>query len=213
MQIFKYPDPCLINPTRRMPRPHRASVAAATAYNDELTLNVPNILLVAYARLRLGSADICPRRRGEGKNGSNESAPGLGAGGEVRARIALGALSGGLYRDTLRAGDAFDLVAEIEADPAHVGESAQIHLLIRDPSGRVAQLGADGEVATWDETLEGLVPLRELGSLAAVERFRIVSGLSVDADMAGPAFELFLAYQAGGELVYPAQPLRLRVAE
>ena len=48
-------------------------VAAATACNDELTLNVPNILLVAYARLRLGSADICPRRRGEGKNGSNGS--------------------------------------------------------------------------------------------------------------------------------------------
>ncbi len=140
------------------------------------------------------------------------ASPGVGAAGEVEARIALGALSGGLYRDELRVGDVMDLVAEIEPDPRHLGLAADFHLLVRDGSGRIAQLGADGQVAAWDETLDGLVPLRSVESLAAVERFYVVRGLAVAAALAGLEWEMFLAYRIGEELVYATEPLRLRVA-
>ncbi len=138
---------------------------------------------------------------------------GAGLTGEVQARIALGALSGGLYRDELRAGDTLDLVAEIELDPRHVGFAADIHLLVRDGSGRIAQFGADGRIAAWDETLDGLVPLRSVESLAAVERFYVVRGLTIDAALAGLEWEMFLAYGAAGELVQATEPLRLRVVD
>ncbi len=139
------------------------------------------------------------------------ASPGAGLTGEVEARIALGASSGGVYRDQLRAGDTFDLVAEIEPDPRHVDLAADFHLLVRDRSGQIAQLGADGAAVAWDGTLEGLTPLRSVELLAAVERFYIVRGLSVDAALAGLEWEMFLAYRVGGELVYPTEPLRLRV--
>ncbi len=141
------------------------------------------------------------------------ASPGVGVTGEVQARIALGALSGGLYRGELRVGDTLDLVAEIEADPRHVGLAADFHLLVRDQSGRIAQFGADGRVAPWDETLDGLIPLRSMEALAAVERFYVVRGLAIDAALAGLEWEMFLAYSVGGELVYPAQPLRLRAVD
>ncbi len=141
------------------------------------------------------------------------ASPAAGLSGEVEARIALGALSGGLYRDQLRVGDTLDFVAEIEADPRHVGLAADFHLLVRDQSGQIAQFGADGRVTAWDGSLEGLLPLRTAESLAAVERFYVVRGLSLDAVLAGLEWELFLAYRAGGELVYAANPSSLRVID
>ncbi len=141
------------------------------------------------------------------------ASPAAGLTGAVEARIALGALSGGLYRNELRVGDVMDLVAEIEPDPRHLGLAADFHLLVRDQSGQIAQFGADGRVAAWDETLDGLVPLRSLESLAAVERFYVVRGLTIDAALAGLEWEMFLAYGAAGELVHAAEPLRLRVAD
>ncbi len=136
-----------------------------------------------------------------------------GAGFAARARISLDAPADAGFDGELSAGDALDLVAEVEPDPRHAGLPGVFHLLFVDASGRVSQLGADGEVTGWDGTLAGLVPLRASASLAPVERFAVVRGLILNAGLDDSPWDLFLAYRAGGQLVYASKPLRLRVAD
>ena len=132
---------------------------------------------------------------------------------EVNARLSLGAFSGDGAAGELAPGDVLDILAEVEPDARHAGLPGAFHLLFRDGTGRISQLGVGGEVASYDGTPEGLVPLRISDPLAPVERFLVVRGLVVEAGLGGSSLDLFLAYRAGGELVYAAEPLRLRFAD
>ena len=58
-----------------------------------------------------------------------------------------------------------------------------------------------------------MAPLRASASLAPVERFHVVRGLILNAGLDDSPWDLFLAYRAGGQLVYASKPLRLRVAD
>ena len=150
-------------------------------------------------------ASMADRRFGAG--------PPAESGGVPRARISLGAFVGGGPAGELAPGDVLDIVAEVEPDARHAGLPGAFHLLLRGGSGRVWQLGAGGEVAAWDGTAAGLVPLRAADGLAAVERFPVVLGLTVAPGLSGRGWELFLAYRAGGQLVYAVNPLRLRFGD
>lgn len=135
--------------------------------------------------------------------------------GSTMARLALaGQINDELgYSESAGSGDVLRLVAEIEADPEHIGLTGSFHILITADSREFHQLDREIGLTLWDGTLGGLRSATFERALRPVERFHIVDNYEVAANLRGIEIQIYLAYQIPGEIIYLRQPLRLRFTD
>ncbi len=121
---------------------------------------------------------------------------------------------------TVNAGDRVSVVAEVRVDPSHVGRQGGLHVLLALAGGEeIYQLSSQGELESWDGTIEGLrafggrAPLRSLEQLTIINRFRLGDLL------AGQRLAIFVAYQvqtqqndvAQIDIIFPREPFWLTI--
>ncbi len=128
------------------------------------------------------------------------------------ARLALaGQVNDGLaYTGTARVGDTLRLLAEVEVDPDHIGRIGSFHVLITEDSVQFQQLDRDIGLTSWDGTLGDLRSATVERPLRPLERFHIVDGFPVGAELDGLQLQIFLAYQVEGDVIYLPRPLNLQ---
>ena len=117
------------------------------------------------------------------------------------------------YTDSAKEGDVLRLLAEVEVDPEHIGQTASFHVLITADSEQFHQLDREIGLTLWDGTFEDLRSVTDERSLRPVERFHIIDNYQVGANLGGLQLLIFLAYQIPGDIVYLPQPFRLQLAD
>ena len=133
-------------------------------------------------------------------------------GGATAARLALAGQINDepAYTETAGEGDVLRLLAEVEVDPGHIGQTGSFHILVTTDSRQFHQLDREIGLTLWDGTLGDLRSATFERELRRIERFHIIDNYQVPANLGGVELLIFLAYQAAGDIIYRPQPLRLR---
>jgi hypothetical protein len=136
------------------------------------------------------------------------------SGSDADATISLAAsLDQGLsFVQRVRPGQAVDVMAEIVTDPAHVGHTGSVNVLIDSGRGYF-QLTETGEIVAWDGTAADLRPATSITTLRSRERLTIINDFPIPEALLGQSIDFYVAYQVAdlGDAVYTAAPLHLEV--
>lgn len=136
------------------------------------------------------------------------------SGSSADARISLAAsLDQGLsFVEQVRPGQTVDVMADIVTDPAHVGRSGSVNVLIDSGRGYF-QLTATGEIIAWDGSAANLRPATSISVLRSRERLTIINDFPIPEALLGQSIDFYVAYQVAdlGDVVYTSAPLRLEV--
>lgn len=133
----------------------------------------------------------------------------------VNARISLAASTnqGLSHVDRVAPGQVVDVVADIVADPAHVGMRGSVNVLIDSGQGYF-QLSESGAIVPWDGSVEDLQSATSIDVLRTRERLSIINDFPVSQALVGQRIAFYVAYQVSdlGDVVYTSSPLVLEVA-
>jgi len=139
------------------------------------------------------------------------------SGEQTNAVIAIAAsLDDGLsFSNTVTPMDSVDLIADIRVDDRHVGMDGSLHVLVGTVDQGLYQLSNSGELASWDGSIDGLLPLDGIGPLSTREHMIILDDYRFDASLVGQQLLIYIAYKiaATGNIVYMVNPLLLTIEQ
>lgn len=137
------------------------------------------------------------------------------AGGPTNTLIAMGiTVDDGLTLvDAVSPGDSSDVAAQIQVDPAHVGQVGVLHVLVDMGGAGYLQYRVDGTLLPWDGTAAGLVGYGAARPLRTIEYISLLDDFQPDGSLVGKGVDIYVAYELPerGEFVYSAEPLALKV--
>ncbi len=174
---------------------------------EPFAANATAVLNIVAPQIELWRQTALPRLpaiRGKSVLGSATSAR-LALAGQINDEPA--------YTATAGEGDVLRLLAEVEVDPEHIGQTGSFHILITVDSEQFHQFDREIGLTLWNGTLGDLRAATFERELRRTERFHIIDNYLVPANLGGIELQVFLAYQAAGDVIYRPQPLRLLFAD
>ncbi len=135
----------------------------------------------------------------------------------LQASIAIGASNdaGATWQTSFSSTDQIAISALIDIDPAHVGISGNIYVLV-SAEGAVFMQVSGGAFLPWPGTVESLQPARFNQLLAAQETLEIIPPAALGRlGLADTSLDIYLAYDVATEpdnLIFTDSPLSISIA-